>query len=132
MFTAERPEQCDPEEVGRIRLAAAEGCNPDVTVIDSDADALEDSLSVCRFSCKERRSEKVVGLSSTHCLLEAKDPLVAPCHQPVEHLSQKDPHTLRDEGFSKKSSCIEHGQISDFGKVSDCPRPKTDCRGFAR
>jgi len=69
MFTAQRPEKCDPEKVGCIRLSAAESCNPDVTVIDGDADPLKYCLPVYWLSRQERGSKKVVSLSSTHRLL---------------------------------------------------------------
>ena len=69
MFTAECAEQCYPEELGRVRLAAAVRCNPNAAIICGDADALKDGLAVGWLLCKEPGGKKVMRFSAAHSLL---------------------------------------------------------------
>jgi hypothetical protein len=66
MFTTECSEQCYPEELGRVRLTAAESGNSNATIICGDADTAKDGLAVGWLSGEERGSKKVVRFSSTH------------------------------------------------------------------
>jgi len=85
------------------RLTAAESCDANVTVIHWHADTLKNGLSVGRSFCEERRGEEVARLPAAHCLPQAKHPLVAAPHKPVEHLPQEDPHPLGNVRFGKEA-----------------------------
>jgi hypothetical protein len=69
MFAAECAEQCNPQVFGGICLTSTKSCNPDFTVIDGDAHALENGLALRRLTCEERGSKQVVRFSPAHRLL---------------------------------------------------------------
>ena len=101
-------EQRDPEILGGVRLAAAEGGDPDRPVVDGDADPLENGLALGWLAREQRRRQQVVGLAAAHGLLEAEHALVAPPHQALEDLPQEDGHALGDVRLGKNaraSSC---------------------------
>lgn len=60
MLTVEGAKQRDPKIVGGVRLASAEGGDPDRPIVNRDTKALKNALSLGRLAGEQRRRQEVV------------------------------------------------------------------------
>ncbi|MCM8612469.1 MAG: hypothetical protein NFW17_10300 [Candidatus Accumulibacter sp.] len=107
----------DPEEILRVRLATIEGRHLHRRAIHRQPKLGQDALSQLREAGKQAGGNHVVGLATTHRLLEAEDTLIAAAGQPLKNLPEQNLHALGDVILGKERICFDapRVEIGDVG-----------------